>query len=107
MSSIEDDVSNKTCACYSKDSIDSRCCGLCYSCKGEKEYYNNCEFFPKNLCENYNIADKSEKMNERHKLCWCLMCLPFSIGCLLPCVLGASFNTCINHIRGTDLNYLF
>jgi hypothetical protein len=111
MSLIENDITppNKTCGCYAKDSSDSRCCGLCYLCCPDNQEYriNKCECCPKNLCDNYNITNKSEIMNDGHKFCWCLICLPFSIGCFLPCVLGASFNTFINHIRETDLNYLF
>ena len=113
MSLIDNDISppKKTCGCYAKNSPDSRCCGLCYLCCPDKEEYkiNTCECCPKNLYDNYNynIADETEIMNDNHKFCWCLICLPFSIGCFLPCVLGASFNTCINKIRDTDLNYLF
>ena len=113
MSLIDNDISppKKTCGCYAKNSPDSRCCGLCYLCCPDKEEYkiNTCECCPKNLYDNYNysIADETEIMNDNHKFCWCLICLPFSIGCFLPCLLGASLNTCINHIRKTDLNYLF
>ena len=111
MSLSDNDImsSNKTCGCYAKNSSDSRCCGLCYLCCPVNEEYtiNKFECCPKKLCDNYNIVDKNQTMNDNHKFCWCLICLPFSIGCFLPCLLGASFNTFINHIRETDLNYLF
>ena len=102
----------RLCPCYSKDSDDSRCCGLCYfCCPGDSDDNTSCQLFEKTLwCydnkKSYNIMGR-KIINSENEWCACIVCAPFSIGCFIPCVLGGGFNHCINNLRDTNSNYLF
>jgi hypothetical protein len=107
------------CYCYSKQSTDSRCCGLCYCACPSKKVENQC-----NVCNN-NVYDfcslymqtKSgtgggNKDNECEELgwddCFCsVFCLPIKLPLFLPCFIGSMVNECINKMASTKRNYLF
>ena len=106
------------CYCYSKQSSDSRCCGLCYcACPSKKveNQFNVCNNNIYDFCSSGCIQTTSgtgDKTDECKKLGWddccCTMiCLPLKLPLFLPCFIGSIVNECINKMAATKRNYLF
>ena len=96
--------------CYNKNSVDMRCCGLCYMlCPLNESTYNvdymgHSEVCPHDikvytkLCKNLNNICSSD---------CCICCCPIIYVSLIMCLPGTLFNHFINCIRKTHQNYLF
>jgi len=106
------------CYCYNKSSLDSRCCGACYCLCPVNDKIEQCYFCPYTLLEYWNsgyvqtsggYGGANERCsNDECSFC-CIICFPIKLPLFFPCLIGASFNHCINYIRGgnTEHNYLF
>ncbi len=112
------------CKCYHKDTLDSRCCGICFYC-GEYIYCekeNKCCY----KCITSELEDKwcLNNPNEYFKSglfltsggyghepdCFCtvfagIVLCKFAL--TFPCLLCSILNGTINCVCGTDKNYLF
>ncbi len=89
--------------CYSKDSLDARCCGLQPNSKDFGCFPTLLEFGDSPLC----ITNYGETKQDRDdNFCCVLCCCPFKCVFTLPCLFGSMFNGIINGIRGTNHNYL-
>ena len=101
------------CACYRKESNDTRCLGVCYRlCPSEKSRNNRCEVctigFWDHCSSGYIYTDDSGCNNDDDSAgCYCFICFPFKLSIFSPCLLGSIFNSCVNTICKTDTNYLF
>ena len=114
----------KCCECYYKETLDSRCCGLCFYCgdyiycvKENKCCYNcitpdlNDVWCVNNPCEYFKSGLFLTSGGYGHEPDWC--CTLFGGICLckfpltLPCLLCSFFNGSINCICKTNRNYLF
>ena len=102
-------ASGMNCCCYSKDSIDSRCCGVCYCCCPSKTIQEQCNFCPIDFNDYWSsgyVQTHDGYGNTSDCCCFCVW-LPVKLVLFSPCFLGSIFNNCINWSRGTRLNYLF
>lgn len=107
----------KVCKCYKKQSIDSRCCGLCYYlCPltlEEREYnnkhYNICNVCPAGLDEYIKSCYfKTSDLPNSQDDCFCTtFCCPFKFPLFITCFLGSIFNSYVNCICDTNKNYIF
>ena len=107
------------CYCYSKQSSDSRCCGLCYCACPSKKVENQCNVCTNNVydfCSLYMQTSSgtggSNNDNKCEALGWddcccTMMCLPLKLPLFLPCFIGSIVNECINKMASTKRNYLF
>jgi len=101
------------CACYRKESNDTRCLGICYRlCPSEKSRNIRCEVctigFWDHCSSGYIYTDDAGcNKDDDSAGCYCFICFPFKLGIFSPCLLGALFNSCLNAICKTDTNYLF
>jgi len=103
------------CACYRKDSNDTRCGGICYRlCPSEKTNNMRCEIctngFWDHCRSSYIYTDDAGCNNEDEDDSaglYCIICFPFKLGIFSPCLLGSLFNSCVNTICKTNTNYLF
>ena len=115
---------NNFCKCYHKETLDSRCCGLCFYC-GEYIY---CDKEGK-CCYNCITSDLEQKWclnnpNEYFKSglfltsggygnepdCCCTLFAGIVLGkfaLTFPCLLCSILNGTMNCVCGTDKNYLF
>ena len=100
------------CWCYSRESIDARCCGACYFVCPQKTVEAQC-----NCCLNdfstywdsglvQTTSGYGNKEEEKNGIC-CWLCFPLKFSLFFPCFLGSLGNGCINCLRETNLNYLF
>ena len=99
------------CSCYSKNSNDSRCCGICYKLCPNKDINTRCNCCPNNLTEYYKsgmVYTNSGEVVDRGEIgpC-CVLCFPLKFAFFFPCFFGSGFNSCINYCRNTNTNYLF
>lgn len=101
------------CACYRKDSNDTRCLGVCYRvCPSEKTNNMRCEIctngFWHHCRSGYIYTDDAGCNNDDDSAgCYCIICFPFKLSIFSPCLLGAIFNSCLNTLCNTNTNYLF
>jgi hypothetical protein len=114
----------KCCECYYKETLDSRCCGLCFYC-GEYIYCEketkccyNC--ITSNLEDTWCLNNPIEYFHSGLFLtsggyghspdCCCTLFAGIFLGkfaLTFPCLLCSIFNGTINCVCGTDKNYLF
>ena len=101
------------CACYRKDSNDTRCLGVCYRvCPSEKTNNMRCEIctngFWHHCRSGYIYTDDAGCNNDDDSAgCYCIICFPFKLSIFSPCLLGSIFNSCLNTLCNTNTNYLF
>ena len=100
------------CACYRKDSNDTRCLGICYRlCPSEKTNNMRCEICTNGFWDHcrsgYIYTDDAGCNDDDSAGCYCIMCFPFKLGIFSPCLLGSIFNSCLNTLCNTNTNYLF
>jgi hypothetical protein len=101
----------KKCWCYNKESLDMRCCGLCYTfCyipDKDKQCYMCPETFEIYYTSGYVITTEGSQTGEECENCLCTtLCLPFKFALFWPCLFGSLFNNAINYCRNTETNYL-
>jgi len=102
------------CGCYKRDSIDARCCGLCYVCCPKKtldEQSNCCPndfgmYWDSGYVQTTAGYGKQADNDEKNGIC-CWFCFPLKFGLFFPCCVGSIGNGCINHMRDTNVNYFF
>ena len=94
------------CSCYSSDSTDARCCGLCYCCCPAKHIdkemdLNRCDFCPNDFCEYWysgyvqTHSGYGHPEEEINGIC-CWFCFPLKFPIFFPCFLGSLVNHAIN-----------
>ena len=117
-------IKYKCCECYYRDTLDSRCCGICFYCgdsiycKKENKCCNNC--ISPDLSESWCFKNPYDYFNSG-----CFLtsggygnepdcCCTVFAGVVLckfaftsPWLLCSIFNGSINCVCGTDKNYLF
>lgn len=96
------------CECYSEESIDRRCCGLCYHlCPAPVD--DQCQICPVDLDEYINSGYcKTTDLPNSPDDCVCTtICCPFKISLFMPCLLGSILNGYLNCFCSTNKNYLF
>jgi hypothetical protein len=105
--------------CYSKESIDSRCCGTCYHLCPSKTVDDQCNLCTNTFCDYWTSGyiqsnDGYGKRNEdscddlKCDDCFCTtVCFPIKFPIFLPCFIGSLFNECVNALCGSNRNYLF
>jgi hypothetical protein len=101
---------SERCACYNKDSTDSRCCGFCYYFCASHDPDDSKKEVCLNDCTQHCLSQyiyTDDILCKSAQGVTCLICFPFKCFLFLPCLLGAGVNTCINDARHTKLNYLF
>ncbi len=101
---------NSWCACYNENSIDARCCGLCYwFCPSTTIDRPECCHANFNLYWNSGcIQTESGNGNKYNNGCCTCFCLPIKFPLTILCCIGSSFNECANGWCNTgQLNYLF
>ena len=114
----------KCCECYYKETLDSRCCGLCFYC-GEYIYCekeNKCCYkcITSDLEEKWCLNNPSEYFKSGLFLtssgyghepdCFCTVFAGIMLGkfaLTFPCLLCSILNGTINCVCCTDKNYLF
>lgn len=102
------------CKCYKPNSIDARCCGLCYACCPRKTVEEQCNFCPNNFTTYWDSGyvqttsgyGKQADRDEKNGVC-CWFCFPLKFGMFFPCCFGSIGNSCINYMRDTNVNYFF
>jgi len=99
------------CWCYKRNSIDSRCCGVCYACCPSKTVAKQCNFCPNDFKMYWDSGYVQTStgygvLDEKNGIC-CWFCFPIKFPLFFPCCLGSLGNECINYMRNTNLNYLF
>ena len=102
------------CGCYTSDSIDARCCGLCYTCCPRKTVHEQCNCCPNDFTTYWDSGyvqttsgyGKRADMEEKNGVC-CWFCFPVKFSMFFPCCFGSLCNGCINYMRDTNVNYLF
>jgi hypothetical protein len=102
------------CWCYKRDSIDARCCGICYACCPKKTVEEQCNCCPNDFGKYWDSGyvqttagyGKQAVIDEKNGLC-CCFCFPVKFGLFFPCFIGSIGNGCINFIRNTNVNYFF
>lgn len=102
------------CWCYKRESIDARCCGVCYACCLKKTVHDQCNCCPNDFGTYWDSGyvqttsgyGKEADQDEKNGIC-CWFCFPLKISLFFPCFFGSLGNGCINYIRGTDVNYFF
>ena len=103
----------KKCWCYNKESLDMRCCGLCYTCCYIPDKDKQCYVCPETFEIYYNsgyfiTTDGGSQTGEECENCLCTaFCLPLKLPMFFSCLLGSLFNNSINYCRNTESNYLF
>ena len=107
------------CYCYNESSIDSRCCGVCYCWYSTLiDRKEQCYICPYTLSEYWNSGyiqtnggdgDANERCGKDECSICCVICFPLKFTLFFSCLLGASFNHCIDCIRCSNVehNYLF
>ena len=101
---------NKLCGCYSKKSIDSRCCGLCYHCYPSTHKSLHCECCPSTLSiffsSGYFVTKATPGPDDG---CYTCLCCPLKFPLFFPCLIGSAINNCINLIckLNDNNNFLF
>lgn len=98
----------KICDCYSQESVDSRCCGLCYHlCSAPVD--DQCQICPVDLDEYINSGYcKTTDLPNSPDDCVCTtICCPLKISLFMPCLLGSILNGYLNCFCSTNKNYLF
>ena len=90
--------------CYSKDSSDARCCGVQPNSEEIGCFPTLSDFGKSQLCITNNGGLTGHEIDDN--CCSILCCCPFKCVFTLPCLLGSTFNSIINGIRGTNHNYL-
>ena len=102
----------KCCGCYDHDSIDARCCGVCYCCCPNKNSDKQCNCCPNDFSTYWDsgyvqtTAGYGNRAQD-HNGCCCWVCFPLKFAIFFPCFLGSIGNNCINCLRQTNLNYFF
>ena len=102
----------KKCWCYNKDSLDMRCCGLCYTFCYIPDKDKQCYLCPETFEIYYNsgyviTTDGGSQTGEECEHCVCTtFCLPVKLILFWPCLFGSLFNTTVNFCRNTNENYL-
>ena len=102
------------CRCYKRDSIDARCCGLCYACCPKNTVDDQCNCCPNDFGMYWDSGyvqttagyGKQADQDEKNGLC-CWFCFPLKFGLFFPCCIGSIGNGCINYMRDTNVNYFF
>ena len=106
---------NGCCWCYKRDSIDARCCGVCYACCPRKTVDEQCNCCPNNFSTYWNsgyvqtvsgYGGEQGELEEKNGIC-CWFCFPVKFGIFFPCCVGSLGNGCINYMRDTNVNYFF
>jgi hypothetical protein len=101
-------IQNKLCYCYSKNSIDMRACGLCYTFCYNPNKIEQCYMCPNTFNEYYTSGYFVTKYSGSVDDCCCTVTfLPCKIPLFFPCLLGSLCNNIINYYRNTNTNYLF
>ena len=104
--------------CYSKESDDSRCCGVCYCLYPTNPTEERCECCPNTFCDFWKsgyIQTTDGPLREEDSCsececddCFCtLCCFPIKFPIFFPCCLGSVFNDGINKLCRSNRNYLF
>jgi hypothetical protein len=107
----------KLCKCYKKQSIDSRCCGLCYYLcpltPEDREYnnkhYNICNVCPAGLDDYINscYCKTTDSPNSPDDCLCTTFCCPVKFPLFITCFLGSIFNSYVNCLCNTNKNYIF
>jgi hypothetical protein len=115
----ENNLSNrKGKCCYSKESDDSRCCGVCYCLCPTNPTKERCECCPNTFCDFWKsgyiqTTDGPVREEDSCRECECddcfctLCCFPIKFPIFFPCCLGSVFNNSMNKLCGSNRNYLF
>jgi len=115
----ENSISNrKGKCCYSKESDESRCCGVCYWLCRSNPTKERCECCPNTFCDYWKsgyiqttegfVRDEDRCRDCECDDCFCtVICFPFKFPVFFPCFLGSLFNEGINKLCGSNRNYLF
>lgn len=104
--------------CYSKESDDSRCCGVCYWLCTSNTHKERCECCPNTFCDYWKsgyIQTTEGSVNKEDSCrefecddCFCtVICFPFKFPVFFPCFLGSLFNEGVNKLCESNRNYLF
>ena len=105
---IRNQIRNQVCECYSKESVDSRCCGICYHlCTAPLE--KQCNICPIDLDDYVDSCYcKTTELPNSSDDCFCTtFCCPIKFPLFISCFLGSIFNGYINWCFSTDRNYIF
>jgi hypothetical protein len=101
------------CGCYNKNSMDMRCCGICYYRYDNLDKQEQCNICPETLdvyCTSSYIVTECKPSHNTDDCEHCIptiLCLPLKLPMCFPCLLGSVFNNSINYCRGTHTNYCF
>ena len=101
------------CGCYNKESMDMRCCGICYYRYDNLDKQEQCNICPETLdvyCTSSYIVTECKPSHNTDDCDHCIptiLCLPLKLPMCFPCLLGSVFNNSINYCRGTHTNYCF
>ena len=115
MNNIEEKASGQcNCGCYADDSMDTRCCGLCYcglcNCcflaRKNPPSKEECDFCMRDLWEHsksgYIQTITGYGRGEESDCCCTCLCLPLKFPLFFPCFLGALFNHFMNACCATS-----
>ena len=98
------------CACYERNSVDARCCGVCYCCcptPNKSAQFNLCPITFSEYWYSGCIQTHAGYSPEPPNGVCCWLCFPVKFPLTFTCMLGSLFNNSINWLRGTKLNYCF
>lgn len=103
---------SECCGCYKQNSLDSRCCGLCYAYCPRQTLDEQSDCCPNNFSTYWDsgyvqtTSGYQTEHGEHNGIC-CWFCFPLKFALFFPCCFGSLCNGFINHIRNTNMNYFF